>query len=91
MFYAAERINQIPKLSVIYPPKGSFCLFVNIKETGLSSEQAAELILQKTHVLVLPGNAFRDCGEDYVRIAYTVNIDKLQEAFDRIEAIEEMR
>ena len=34
MFYAAERINKIPKLSVIDPPKGSFYLFMNIKESG---------------------------------------------------------
>ncbi len=87
MFYAAERINQIPKLSVLYPPKGSFYLFINIKETGLNSDQAAELILREAHVLMLPGNAFGACGEGYVRIACTVNVDTLKEAFDRIEKI----
>lgn len=88
MFYAAERINRIPKLSVIYPPKGSFYLFMNIKKTGLSSEEAADLILQKAHVLLLPGNAFGSCGEGFVRIACTVNTETLREAFDRIEKIE---
>ena len=88
MFYAAERINKIPKLSVINPPKGSFYLFVNIKETGLSSEEVAELFLKEAHVLVLPGNAFGDCGEGYVRIACTVGIEKLGEACDRIGNIE---
>ena len=87
MFYAAERINQIPKLSVIYPPKSSFYLFMNIKETGLTSAEAAELILREAHVLMLPGNAFGACGEGYVRIACTVNVDTLKEAFDRIEKI----
>ena len=87
MFYAAERINRIPKLSVIYPPKGSFYLFINIKKTGLSSVEAAELILKEAHVLVLPGDAFGNCGEGYVRIACTVNVEKLKEAFDRIEKI----
>lgn len=91
MFYAAERINRIPKLSVIYPPKGSFYLFMNIKKTGLSSEEAAELILQKAHVLMLPGNAFGSCGEGFVRIACTVNTETLREAFDRIEKIEAFR
>ncbi len=86
MFYAAERINDIPKISVIYPPKGSFYLFINIKETGLSSVEAADMILREAHVLTLPGNAFGECGEGYVRIACTVNIDTLREAFDRIEA-----
>ena len=87
MLYAAERINEIPNMHVIYPPKGSFYLFMNIKDTGLSSEEAAELILQEAHVLVLPGNAFGSCGEGYVRIACTVNTDTLKEAFDRMAAM----
>ncbi|MGX8774811.1 MAG: aminotransferase class I/II-fold pyridoxal phosphate-dependent enzyme, partial [Bacillota bacterium] len=87
MFYAAERINAIPKISVIYPPKGSFYLFINIRETGLSSVDAADMILREAHVLTLPGNAFGECGEGYVRIACTVNIDTLKEAFDRIEKV----
>ena len=85
MFYAAERINAIPKLSVIYPPKGSFYLFINIKGTGLGSVDAADMILREAHVLTLPGNAFGECGEGYVRIACTVGIDTLKEAVDRIE------
>lgn len=87
MFYAAERINAIPKLSVISPPKGSFYLFINIKDTGLTSEEAAEKILSQAHVLTLPGNAFGSCGEGYVRIACTVKVETLKEAFDRIEQI----
>lgn len=88
MVYAAERINEIPKLSVANPPKGSFYLFVNIKETGLTSEEAAELFLREAHVLVLPGNAFGTCGEGYLRIACTVGVDTLKEAFDRIGRIQ---
>ena len=84
MFYAAERINRIPGLSVIDPPKGSFYLFINIKETGLSSEEAAGMILREAHVLTLPGNAFGACGEGYIRIACTCSVDVLREAFDRI-------
>lgn len=91
MFYAAERINEIPGLHVIYPPKGSFYLFINIKGTGLPSEEAATAILKEAHVLVLPGNAFGKCGEGYVRIACTVGVEKLKEAFDRIERMEWLR
>lgn len=87
MFYAAERINNIPKLSVLYPPKGSFYLFMNIKKTGLTSVEATDKILADAHVLMLPGNAFGKCGEGYIRIACTVNIDILKTAFDRIEKI----
>ena len=85
MFYAAERITEIPGISVINPPKGSFYLFINIKELGMSSTEAADMILKKAHVLTLPGNAFGDCGEGYLRIACTVSVDVLKEAFDRIE------
>lgn len=85
MFYAAERVNKINNMHVIYPPKGSFYLFINIKDTGLTSEQVAEEILKEAHVLMLPGNAFGTCGEGYLRIACTVSVEVLGEAFDRIE------
>ena len=88
MEYAAERINRIPWMSVITPPKGSFYLFINIKKSGLSSLDAADMILEKAHVLLLPGNAFGRCGEGYLRLACTVGVEKLEEAFDRIEKIE---
>ena len=85
MFYAAERITDIPGISVINPPKGSFYLFINIKGLGMSSTEAADMILKKAHVLTLPGNAFGDCGEGYLRIACTVSVKVLKDAFDRIE------
>lgn len=87
MIYAAERINNIPWMSVLTPPKGSFYLFINIKKSGLTSEKAAEMILDEAHVLLLPGTAFGACGEGYLRLACTVGVDKLAEAFDRIEKI----
>ena len=86
MNYAAQRINDISGMSVIYPPKGSFYLFPNIKKTGLTSEEVSSLLLSKAHVLTLPGSAFGACGEGHIRICCTVSIEKLKEAFDRIEA-----
>ncbi|MCI8608808.1 MAG: pyridoxal phosphate-dependent aminotransferase [Firmicutes bacterium] len=88
--YAIDRINQIPKMSIL-PAKGTFYLFVNIKETGLSSAQVADRILREAHVLSLPGNAFGDCGEGYLRMACTVGVDVLKEAFDRIEKMDLFR
>lgn len=88
VFYAAMRINQIPSMHVIYPPKGSFYLFINIKKTGHSSAEVADYILEQAHVLTLPGNAFGTCGEGYIRIACTVDVPKLKETFDRIEQLE---
>lgn len=87
MFYAAERITKIPKISVINPPKGAFYLFVNIKETGLTSAEAADMFLREAHINVIPGDAFGKCGEGYVRIACTKNVDVLKEAFDRLERV----
>lgn len=88
LFYAAKRVNEIPRMHVIYPPKGSFYLFVNIKETGRTSEEVINILLDEAHVLALPGNAFGACGEGYIRIACTVDIPKLKEAFKRIENID---
>lgn len=82
--YCAERINKIPNMHVLTPPKGSFYLFVNIKDTGLTSVECADLIMKEAHVLMLPGNAFGNCGEGFLRIACTINLDKTKEAFDRI-------
>ncbi|SCZ80309.1 pyridoxal phosphate-dependent aminotransferase [Acidaminobacter hydrogenoformans] len=82
--YAYDRICGIPGMSVL-PPRGSLYLFVNIKATGLSSAEVAKRVLEEAHVLVLPGNAFGACGEGYVRMAMTVSVEKMAEAFDRIE------
>lgn len=84
---AADRINAIPNMSVIYPPRGTFYLFVNIKATGLTSAEAADAILNEAHVLTLPGDAFGRSGEGYLRIACTCGVDKLNEAFDRISSM----
>lgn len=84
IFYTAERINQIPKMHVIYPPKGSIYLFVNIKDTGLTSIEASDALLREAHVLTVPGIAFGECGEGYIRLACTVDMDTIREAFDRI-------
>ena len=53
----------------------------------MSSMDAVNMILAKAHVLLLPGDAFGKCGEGYARLACTVGVDKLKEAFDRIEKI----
>ncbi len=87
VFYAAERINKIPNMSVL-SPKGTFYLFVNIKKTGLNSIDASDIILKEAHVLTIPGIAFGKCGEGYVRIACTVGVEKLKDAFDRIEKMD---
>ena len=87
VFYGAERIGKLKNMSVL-PPKGTFYLFPSIKATGLSSKEVSDRILKEAHVLTLPGNAFGKCGEGYIRIACTVGVDTLKEAFDRIEKMD---
>ena len=83
---AYEEIKTIPWMSV-REPEGTFYLFINISKTGLSSEEASKMILEKAKVLTIPGNAFGKCGEGYVRIACTVSEEKIKEGFSRIRKI----
>lgn len=84
--YAYLRIQKIPGLSTL-EPQGSFYLFVNIKTTGLSSREFCQKLLREAHLLVIPGTAFGESGEGYIRIACTLAIDQLKIAFDRIEKL----
>ncbi|NCB42440.1 MAG: aminotransferase class I/II-fold pyridoxal phosphate-dependent enzyme [Clostridia bacterium] len=86
VFLMAERINTIKNLSVL-PPRGTFYLFMNIKETGLTSEEFAYKVLEKAHVFFLAGTAFGEAGEGYVRIACTRDKKQLMEAMDRVEKL----
>ncbi len=65
---------------------GSFFVWMPIPE-GYSSEQFADLLLEKAHVVVAPGNGFGNGGEGYIRIGLLDNEDRLREACDRIEKL----
>ena len=80
---ACEEIGKIGYLSVL-PPQGSIYLFVNIKRTGMTSYEFAHALLEKYHILVLPGDTFGKSGEGYVRLALTLGEDKIREAFARL-------
>ena len=80
---ACEEIGKISYLSVL-PPQGSIYLFVNIKRTGLTSKEFASQLLDRYHILVIPGNVFGESGEGYVRLALTLGEDKIRQAFDRL-------
>ncbi len=68
-----------------YEPKGAFYVFPCIKSTGLSCEDFCNRLLQQTKVAVVPGNAFGDSGEGFVRISYSYSLKHLTTALDRIE------
>ena len=78
-----NRILKIVKLHCI-KPKGTFYMFVNIKETGLNSEEFAERLLLEKQVAVVPGIAYGKKYDSYIRIAFTKNISILAEATCRI-------
>jgi len=67
-----------------FEPKGAFYVFPSIQNTGLSSLEFAEKLLQAEKVALVPGNAFGACGEGYVRCSYAASSKNLTEALDRI-------
>lgn len=85
--YIYERAQNIRNMSCNIP-EGTFYVFINIKDTGIDSMTLWEMILNEAHVLVLPGGGFGEAGEGFIRIAATVGIDTLKEAFDRMEKME---
>ena len=68
-----------------YAPKGAFYIFPNISKYGKSSEEFCLDLLNKEKVVVVPGTAFGDCGEGFVRISYAYSLDELKEAMGRIK------
>jgi aminotransferase len=66
-------------------PEGAFYAFPSIKKSGLSSLEFAKGLLKDEKVAVVPGTAFGDSGEGYVRMSYATGFDKLKEAMERIE------
>lgn len=74
-----------------FEPEGAFYVFPCIKSTGLSSEEFCEKLIMSKRVAVVPGNAFGDCGEGYIRVSYCYSIDNIKEAVRRIgEFIKEL-
>jgi len=68
-----------------FEPKGAFYLFPSIKKTGLTSLQFAEQLLQAEKVALVPGDAFGESGEGYVRCSYATSTVNIKEALKRIE------
>ena len=72
-------------------PKGAFYAFPCIKSTGLTSEEFCERLLESKHVAVVPGTAFGDSGEGFIRTSYCYSTAHIKEALKRIgEFLEEL-
>ena len=68
-----------------FEPYGAFYIFPCIKEFGMTSEEFASRFLMEEKVAVVPGTAFGDCGEGFLRISYAYSLEKLKEALGRMQ------
>lgn len=68
-----------------FEPFGAFYIFPCIKEFGMTSDEFANRFLQEEKVAVVPGTAFGDCGEGFIRISYAYSMERLKEAIGRLE------
>ena len=86
-------VNGFNKLGLTcHEPKGAFYAFPSIKSTGLTSEEFCEKLLYSKQVAIVPGTAFGDCGEGFVRASYCYSTDHIKKALQRIgEFLEELK
>ena len=78
-------VNGLRELGLsCFEPKGSFYAFPSIKETGLSSEEFAERLLTEEKVAVVPGNAFGESGQGFIRCCYAASVNNINEALERM-------
>ncbi len=68
-----------------FEPYGAFYVFPCIKEFGLTSDEFAERLLKEEKLAVVPGTAFGDCGEGFLRISYAYSMERLKEALSRMD------
>lgn len=67
-----------------FEPFGAFYVFPSIKSLGMTSDEFAQQLLKAEKVAVVPGTAFGDCGEGFLRISYAYSLEELKTATDRI-------
>jgi len=68
-----------------FMPEGAFYAFPSISETGLTSDAFAEKLLRKEKIAVVPGTAFGESGEGFIRCSYAYSIANINEALERID------
>lgn len=79
-------MDSIKKMGLdCFEPFGAFYIFPCIKEFEMTSEEFATRFLQEEKVAVVPGTAFGECGEGFIRISYAYSLDTLKIAFERLE------
>jgi aminotransferase len=79
-----KRLGEIEGFNCILP-KGAFYVFPKVKDFSASSEEFSEFLIKNSHVATVPGSAFGNYGEGYIRISYAAAYEQLEEALNRIE------
>jgi aspartate/methionine/tyrosine aminotransferase len=77
-------LNAIPGISC-QRPQGAFYAFPNVRNLGLSSDELADRLLQEAGVALLPGTAFGENGDGYLRLSYANSMENIEQALGRIE------
>lgn len=79
-------VNEFKRMKLdCFEPYGAFYIFPSIKEFGMTSEEFAMKFLEEEKVAVVPGTAFGECGEGFLRISYAYSLEDLKEAIGRLE------
>ena len=79
-------LNEFERIGLpCFEPYGAFYVFPSIKKFGMSSEEFCTRLLKEEKLAVVPGTAFGDCGEGYIRISYAYSVENLKAAMERLE------
>ena len=86
-------LNEFKEMGLqCFEPYGAFYVFPCIRQFGMTSDEFATRLLREEKLAVVPGTAFGDCGEGYIRISYAYSLEDLKKALDRMEIfIQELR
>lgn len=78
-------LNSFKEMGIdCFEPFGAFYVFPSIAKFGMTSEEFANRLLREQKLAVVPGTAFGECGEGFVRISYAYSIENLKQGMDRI-------
>ena len=81
--YIVKELNRIGLKT--HMPQGAFYVFPSIKCTGLKSEEFCEKLLDEENLALVPGNAFGEAGEGFVRISYAYSLEEIKKAIEKLE------
>ena len=82
--YIVKELNRIGLKT--HMPQGAFYVFPSIKCTGLKSEEFCEKLLDEENLALVPGNAFGEAGEGFVRISYAYSLEEIKKAIEKLES-----